>query len=169
MSFAKMFLPELEHEVANTRKCIERFKDDQLGWKPHAKSMSVAQLISHLAELPGWTGATFQLNELDLSPPGGPAYTPTIFTSVAETLAAFDKGVEEAKAVLAAASDEAFGEPWTMLMGGNVIFTLPRVAVLRTWILNHMIHHRGQLSVYLRLLDIPVPGIYGPSADEGNM
>lgn len=169
MSLAKMFLPELEHEAATTRKCLERFKDDQLGWKPHGKSMSVGQLISHLAEIPGWTPATFHMDELDLSPPGGPPYTPTLYASVAETLAAFDKGVAEAKATLEGASDASFGENWTMLFGGNKIFTMPRAAVLRTWVLNHLIHHRGQLSVYLRLLEIPVPAIYGPSADEGNM
>lgn len=169
MSLAKMFLPELEHEAATARKCIERFKDDQLGWKPHAKSMSVAQLISHLAEIPGWTPATFNTTELDLSPPGGPPYAPTIYASVAETLAAFDQNVADAKAAIAAAGDAAFGENWSMLFGGQLLFTMPRAAVLRTWVLNHFIHHRGQLSVYLRLLDIPVPGIYGPSADEGNM
>lgn len=169
MSLAKMFLPELEHEAATTRRCIERFKDDQLGWKPHGKSMSVGQLISHLAEIPGWTPATFQMDELDLSPPGGAPYAPTLYASVEETLAAFDKGVSEAKEALAAASDEAYGQNWTMLFGGTKLFTMPRAAVVRTWVLNHLIHHRGQLSVYLRLLEIPVPPIYGPSADEGNM
>lgn len=169
MSLSEMFLPELEHELATTRKCIERISDDQLGWKPHAKSMSVGQLVSHLAEIPSWLTPTMQLDSIDLSPPGGPAYVAPNFPSIAETLAEFDKNAADAKATLAATADPTFGEPWSMKWGGNVLFTLPKGAVLRTWILNHLIHHRGQLSVYLRELGIPVPSIYGPSADEGNM
>lgn len=169
MSLAQMFLPELEHELATTRKCIERAKNDQLGWKPHAKSMSLGQLVSHLAEIPGWVDFTLQTAELDLQPPGGDPYKPVYFETVEEALAAFDKGCEDAKAALAKTSDAALAENWSMLFGGHVIFTMPKAAVMRTWVINHMVHHRGQLSVYLRLLDIPVPSIYGPTADEGQM
>lgn len=166
MGLAKILLSELEYEAAVTRKCIERFKDDQLGWKPHPKSMSAGHLISHLAEIPAWIAPTLKGTELDLSPPGGTPYTPPLQASVAEVLAKFDQAVAEGKEVLAGAEDSSFGEPWSLLAGGHTIFTMPRAAVMRSFVLSHMIHHRGQLSVYLRLLDIPVPSIYGPSADE---
>lgn len=166
MGLAKILLSELEYEAAATRKCIERFKDDQLSFKPHERSMSAGQLISHLAEIPGWIAATFKMDELDLSPPGGTPYTAPLHPTVADILAVFDKNVAEGKEVLAGVEDSAFGEPWSLLSGGHTIFTMPRAAVMRSFVLSHMIHHRGQLSVYLRLLDIPVPSIYGPSADE---
>ncbi len=167
MNLGQILRSELEMEAVTARKCIERLNDGQLGWKPHPKSMSVGQLVSHLAEIPGWTGSTFEKDELDLAPPGGPGYQPKIYPTVADTLTAFDAAIEKAKAALAAAKDESFGEPWSLLSGGHKIFTMPRAAVMRGFVLSHFIHHRGQLSVYLRLLDIPVPSIYGPSADEG--
>lgn len=169
MGFAKIILPELEHELATTRRCLERVQDQHLGWKPHEKSMSVSQLISHLAEIPSWLGPTFGQSELDLAPPGGPAYVPPNHPTVADTLAEFDKNAAQAKAVLAGVQDDQMGQPWSLLFGGNVIFTLPKGAVLRTWVISHLIHHRGQLSVYLRQLGVPVPSIYGPTADEGGM
>lgn len=167
MSLAQMFLPELEHELATTRRCIERAKNDQLGWKPHDKSMSLGLLVSHLAEIPSWVGITLKTSELDLQPLEGEPYQSILYEKVEDALAAFDKGCVDAKAALANASDAALGESWSMLFSGNVLFTMPKAAVIRTWVINHMVHHRGQLSVYLRLLDIPVPSIYGPSADEG--
>lgn len=166
MSLAKFLLSELEYEAATTRKCLERFQDEQLGFKPHPRSMSAGHLISHLAEIPSWIAPTFRGTELDLSPPGGTPYAPPLHASVADTLAVFDRAVAEGREVLATVEEASFGEPWTLLAGGHKIFTLPRAAVMRSFVLNHMIHHRGQLSVYLRLLDIPVPAIYGPSADE---
>ncbi len=126
--------------------------------------MSVGQLISHLAEIPAWTAPTFELDELDLA-----GYQAPNHATVAEVLAALDASVAQATAALGAAKEESFGDSWSLVAGGHKIFTLPRAAVMRSFVLSHLIHHRGQLSVYLRLLDLPVPSIYGPSADEGNM
>jgi uncharacterized damage-inducible protein DinB len=170
MSLAKILLSELDQEAATTRRCIERFSDDQLGWKPHEKSMSVRQLISHLAEIPGWTAGVLQKESLDLMPPGGGGYQPAHYATVAETVEAFDRVIAKCRENLLAITDESiFGQPWSLLAGGEKIFTLPRAAVMRVFVLSHLIHHRGQLSVYLRLLDIPVPSIYGPSADEAHL
>jgi uncharacterized damage-inducible protein DinB len=152
---------ELDMEAATARRCIERFSDDQLGWKPHAKSMSVGQLISHLAEIPAWAVPTFAQDELALD-----NYVAPNHTTVAEVLAAFDASVAAAKEALASADEATFGDSWSLVAGGHKIFTMPRAAVMRAFVLSHFIHHRGQLSVYLRLLDIPVPSIYGPTADE---
>ena len=162
MGITKILAMELDMEAATARRCIERFKDDQLGWKPHPKSMSVGQLISHLAEIPAWTVPTFGQDELDLA-----GYIAPNHTTVAEVLAAFDAAVAQAKAALGAAKEETFGDSWSLVAGGHKIFTMPRAAVMRAFVLSHFIHHRGQISVYLRLLDIPVPSIYGPTADEG--
>jgi uncharacterized damage-inducible protein DinB len=158
----KSLAMELEMEAATARRCIERFKDDQLGWKPHAKSMSVGQLISHLAEIPSWAVPTFQQDSLDLS-----TYVAPNHATVAEVLAAFDASVAAAKEAIASADEATFGDAWSLGAGGHTFFTMPRAAVMRAFVLSHFIHHRGQLSVYLRLLDIPVPSIYGPTADEG--
>src|SRR3954471_3052921 len=168
MSFTKMILPEFENEMANTRKTLERVPDDKFSWKPHEKSMTLGGLATHLANIPSWTKETFARNELDVAPPGGPEYRLEEKKSTAELLAAFDENVATARAALEAASDEGWQEKWSLLMGGKTIFTLPRTAVMRGFVMNHLIHHRAQLGVYLRLLDVPVPSIYGPSADEGS-
>jgi len=166
MSLNQSFLAELDNEMATTRRLLERVTDASLTWGPHTKSMTMARLASHVAELPSWIAMTLQTAELDLSPPGGPAYVPTIHTSVQGMLEAFDGHVAAAKAALEGAANEAFFESWSLKAGGQTIFTMPKVACLRSFCFNHLIHHRGQLSVYLRLNDIPVPMIYGPSADE---
>ena len=165
-SIATALVAEFDHEISTTRKLLARTPAAAAGWKPHPKSMSLGQLAGHLAEIPGWGGPMLQLAELDLAPVGGPAYTSPTFESVEALLALFDKNAAEARPVLAAMSDEEFQLPWTMLMGGEKVFTLPRIAVVRTWVMNHLVHHRGQFSVYLRLQDVPLPGIYGPSADD---
>lgn len=165
-TIAPVLVAEFDHEVAITRKLLERTPAAAASWKPHAKSMSLGQLACHLAEIPGWGGPMLQLPELDIAPVGGPAYTSPVFESVEALLALFDRNTAEARPVLAGMSDEEFQLPWTMLVGGEKAFTLPRIAVARTWVLNHLVHHRGQFSVYLRLQDIPLPGIYGPSADD---
>jgi uncharacterized damage-inducible protein DinB len=167
MSISKSILPEFDHEMANTRKTLERVPDDKFSWKPHEKSMTLGGLATHLANIPGWTKNTFEADELDIAPPGAPPYKLEEAKSTAELLEAFDKNVASARAALEGATDENWQGKWSLLMTGKPIFTLPRTAVMRGFILSHSIHHRAQLGVYLRLLDVPVPSIYGPSADEG--
>ena len=158
-------LPEFDHEMANTRKTLERVPDDKFGWKPHEKSSPLGALATHLANLPGWTKVTIGMEEFDMAPGGEQMKTPECH-SASEVLEIFDKNVAEARAALAGASDETLFSNWSLLSNGNKMFSMPRVAVVRSFVLNHIIHHRAQLGVYLRLNDISVPSIYGPSADE---
>jgi uncharacterized damage-inducible protein DinB len=160
---------EFDHEMAITRKALERVPDGKLAWKPHEKSMTMGQLASHLAELPSWTIATIREDKLDVAPPGGPAWEPFKATSTASALATFDKNVAGARAALAEASDGVLMQPWSLLKGGVMVMTMPKIACLRGFIFNHNVHHRAQLGLYLRLNDVPVPSTYGPSADEGGM
>jgi uncharacterized damage-inducible protein DinB len=162
-------LPEFDMEMANTRKTLERVPDDKLGWKPHEKSMTLGRLAGHLAELPGWAANTLEHDSLDIAPPGGPTYQAVTAKSRQETLDLFDKHVSTARAAIAGASDDQLMKPWSLLKGGEKLMTMPKIAVLRGFVMNHTIHHRAQLGVYLRLNNIPVPSIYGPSADEGQM
>jgi uncharacterized damage-inducible protein DinB len=166
MSLSQSLLPEFDHEAANTRKVLERVPEDRPDFKPHPKSMTLARLAGHVAELPVWAGRTLSSDSLDIQP-GTPGQKPHVMTSRKELLEFFDKNVSEARAAIAAASDEDFSKPWTLLAAGRKVFTLPKSAVLRSFVLSHSIHHRAQLGVYLRLNDVPVPSIYGPSADEG--
>jgi uncharacterized damage-inducible protein DinB len=166
MAISQSLLPEFDQEFANTRKMLERVPDDKLAWKPHAKSMSLGSLATHIAEVPGWMGVTILQDTFDVAPVGGPKYVRPDLKSRQEILDLFDKNVPLARAALASASDQQLLGPWSMLKAGQVMFTMPRVAVLRSFLMNHNIHHRAQLSVYLRLNDIPIPGMYGPSADE---
>jgi uncharacterized damage-inducible protein DinB len=166
MALNQALLPEFDHEMANTRKTLERVPDGKFSWKPHEKSMEMGRLAIHLAELPGWTEHTLTNDSLDINPPGGEGYKPTELKTRKEVLELFDKNVASARAAIAGASDAEFMKPWTLLNGGKEVFTLPKVAVLRSFVLSHSIHHRAQLGVYLRLNDVPVPSIYGPSADE---
>jgi uncharacterized damage-inducible protein DinB len=169
MAISQALLPEFDHEMASTRKTLERIPDDKFSWKPHEKSMSMGQLAVHLASVPTWGKMVMETPSLDVNPPGGsPPKQPELKTR-AEILAFFDQHVPETRAALAAADDQSLLATWTLLNGGKTIFSLPRVGVLRGMIMNHLIHHRAQMGVYLRLNDIPVPSIYGPSADEGNM
>ena len=167
MPIVQALLPEFDHEMANTRKTLERVPDGKFAWKPHEKSMPMGNLAIHLATLPGWTVQTLQQESLDLAPPGGEPFKLPEAKDTREVVAMFDKNVAEARQVLAEATDEQLMKPWSLLMGGKTIFTLPRAAVLRSFVMSHSIHHRAQLGVYLRLNDVPVPSIYGPSADEG--
>lgn len=166
MAIKDSILPEFDHEMKTTRKLLERIPEERAGWQPHAKSMTLGKLGIHLAFLPNWGTITMNSTELDLNPPGGPAFQMPSFETTRGALAMFDEHVAGARAAIAAASGQDLMVPWTFKNGGQEIFTMPRVACLRTFVVNHIIHHRGQLSVYLRLNDIPVPSIYGPSADE---
>jgi uncharacterized damage-inducible protein DinB len=165
-SRATGFINELSHEAEVTRKCLERVPEDKFDWKPHEKSMPMGRLASHIAEMFGWTPATLQEPELDFSKFDYKPYDPP---TTADLLEYFDKNVAEAIETLKNTADEVFMENWTMRNGEQIYFTLPKIAVMRSFVMNHIVHHRGQLSVYLRLNDIPVPSIYGPSADEGQM
>ncbi len=161
MSISDTLLPEFDQEMAATRRVIERVPDDNPDWKPHPKSFSIAHLAQLLAWMPGWIGQTLTSTELDLA--AGSGYS----TQGTETLLGmFDENVRAAREVIAAASDADYEVPWSLKMKGEVLFTLPRRAVVRQHI-SHLSHHRGQMTVYLRLLDVPVPSVYGPTADEG--
>jgi len=166
MSLSQALLPEFDHEMAGTRKTLERVPETQLGWRPHTRSMTLGGLASHLANLPSWIGYTVERDSLDLAPVGQPALRQDEKTSRQALLDHFDRHLAEGRTLLAAASDETLLAPWTLLGGGKPYFTMPRVAVLRSFVMNHNVHHRAQLGVYLRLLDVAVPGLYGPSADE---
>jgi uncharacterized damage-inducible protein DinB len=162
MPLADMFIRELELEAKTTRRVLERVPDDKLTWKPHVKSMSLRQLAQHVATIPGSVSGMARLDSFDVE-----KFTePPALESTAAILAAFDASVAQAKTNLAATDDAAMMKDWSFNMGGKPIMTIPRIGVYRSILLNHLYHHRGQLSVYLRLLDVPVPSIYGPSADE---
>jgi len=167
MSIAQSLLPEFDHETANTRKVLERVPEAHVAWKPHAKSYSLGDLALHLASLPTWTAITLQQPELDLDASGS-APPKRVWESRSALLKTFDANVAAARAVLAATPDADMMKPWTMKKGGKAVFTMPRVAVLRAFVMNHAVHHRGQLTVYLRLKDVPLPAIFGPSADEAS-
>jgi uncharacterized damage-inducible protein DinB len=166
MTIGQSMLPEFDQEMQNTRKVLERAADEKWGWKPHEKSGTVGWLAGHVATMPGWIGMTLQTEELDYAPVDGPSYEPPKIENRQQLLAEFDKNATEARAALASASDADMMKDWTLKAGGQTIFTMPRVACVRGMVLNHIIHHRAQLTVYYRLLGIPVPGLYGPSADE---
>ena len=152
--------------MANTRKTIERVPEDKYAWKPHEKSMTMGRLATHLAELLGLVPTALETESFDFSPPGAPPRQPKTAASRAELLEMFDKNVAAARAAIGAAGDAQLMVKWTLLNGGRTMFSLPRIAVLRGMAMNHIIHHRGQLAVYLRLNDVPEPALYGPSADE---
>ena len=166
MSIAQSLLPEFDQEMASTRKVLERVPDDKFDWKTHPKSNTMGWVASHLANIPSWVPLTFDLEELDINPVGGPPYRSPAAKNTQEVLEIFDRNVAAARKSLAAAADEQFGLPWTLASGGHKVFTIPKSAVIRSFVISHIIHHRAHLCVYLRLNDIPVPGLYGPSADE---
>ena len=166
MAIVDALLPEYDHEMATTRKCLERLPDDKWTFKPHEKSMELGALASHLTSLLSWLPATAAGDEFDMNPPGGEPYKSPRHANRAETIAAFDENVDKGRAALAGVSDEAMLANWSLKSGGEVLFTMPRVAVLRSFIFSHNVHHRAQLGVYLRMNDVPVPASYGPSADE---
>jgi len=166
MTYAQMTLPEFQHEMATTRKMLERVPEDKLDWKPHAKSNTIGWNACHLAEIPGWAVNILTEPFFDMDPTGKDPYrTPELKTRQA-MLDLFDANVAEATKAIAALPDSAIMDPWEFRNNGTVLLTMPRAVAFRTWILSHIIHHRAILSVYYRLNDVPVPAIYGPSADE---
>ena len=166
MAIRDAFIPEFDHEMAVTRKTLERVPEGNPDWKPHDKSMTIGRLAGHLAELNSLVPIAMERELLDFRAPGAPPRQPNIMSSRAKLLEDFDKNVAAARAAIAQASDEQLMKVFTLQSAGKTIVALPRAAVLRGFVLNHIIHHRGQLSVYLRLNNVPVPSIYGPSADE---
>jgi uncharacterized damage-inducible protein DinB len=169
MAIRDSFLPEFEHEMQTTRKTLERVPEDKAAWKPHDTSMPMGRLAGHIAEMVGFAPATFQGDSFDFRPPGSAPPVPTVMTSNKQLLELFDKNVAAAHAAISKANDEELLKTWTLMNGGKTFFSMPRITVLRSMILNHIIHHRGQLSVYLRMNKVAVPSIYGPSGDEGSM
>ena len=163
MSAIPGLLAELDHEAASTRRILALLPADQGDFTPHAKSFTLGKLGVHVAEMYSWLGVTLNQSELDFAKS---PYTPAPFSGGEELVARMDRYLVEGRAVLAAATDATLAEPWTMRAGEQVFFTMPKGQVLRTFVYNHIVHHRAQLTVYLRMLDIPIPGLYGPSADE---
>ena len=166
MAIKDALLPEFDHEMGTTRRLLERVPEADLKWKPHEKSFSLGQLAGHVANIPTWVTSTADHTVFDLATIGDAA-RPKEPTSVRELLASFDGNVQNARKKIDELTDGAMLSPWTLKHGGHEIFTMPKAAVLRSFVMNHIIHHRGQLSVYLRLRNVPLPSMYGPTADEG--
>jgi uncharacterized damage-inducible protein DinB len=166
MALKDALLPEFDHEMGATRRLLDRVPDVDLAWKPHAKSFSLGQLAGHIAHIPHWVDATLDFSVFDVASVGEDA-RPKEPDSVGALIKTFDQNVKKARAKIAEQPDPALFATWTFKNGEHEIFTMPKIAVLRSFIMNHMIHHRGQLTVYLRLRDVPLPSIYGPTADEG--
>jgi uncharacterized damage-inducible protein DinB len=156
------FIMEFQYESAQTRKMLERVPDDKWDWQPHEKSMTMGRLASHMAESHGWAGPILETDEMNLDD----SYKPYEAANKAEMLAAYDKDTADAEKAMTGQNDEHLMKTWALKMNGESMFSMPRIGVLRTFIISHMIHHRAQLGLYLRLNDTPVPSIYGPSADE---
>lgn len=157
-----MLLPEFDHEFAETRRALEAIPEDKFGWKPHEKSFSLHDLSAHIAEVPRWLGPTLTMDVMDLESD----YERVVPETKEAILAYFDEGVADARKVLADAKGDTMMEMWKLMSGKEVLLEMPKGAVLRSFIFSHNVHHRAQLGVYLRLLGVPVPGHYGPSADE---
>lgn len=162
MQLREVFLSELDAEAANTRKLLELVPENHFGYQPHPKSMTLGRLASHVAEMPQWVKTTIEKDGLDMQP-GTPPY---LAASRAELLDTFDKAVGEARQSIAGASDENLTGTWTFSFAGKPVFAHPRHVILRNFVFSHLVHHRAQLGVYLRLNDVEFPGMYGPSADE---
>ena len=165
-TIGQTYAMELEQEAATARRVLERLPEEKYDWQPHEKSMSLGRLAGHMAESFEWADHTINTDELDFATFD---YKPETATTTAGNLEKFDAAVKSALETLNKVSDEDIMKPWTMREGDNVFFTLPKAVVIRGHVINHLIHHRGQLSVYMRLLDVPVPSIYGPTADEPDM
>jgi uncharacterized damage-inducible protein DinB len=166
MNYAESILPEFDVEMASTRKVLERLPDDKLDWQAHPKSRTIGWNANHLAEIPGWVEGTLTQPSWDISPVGGESYKTPDLRSRREILESFDRNVAAARKAISEVKDEDMGVMWTLFYQGKPVFTMPRSAVIRSFVLNHIIHHRAHLCVCYRLNDIPVPGMYGPSGDD---
>jgi uncharacterized damage-inducible protein DinB len=164
MPIAESLLPEFDREMGVTRRLLERVPDGQFAWKPHEKSMTLGRLAEHLAELPMWAKVSIVESGIDMATGRPPDYVPP--ATRADVLAMFDRNVKDARATLAGRTDAEMMAPWTLKAEGKEVFTMPKAVVLRSFVMNHLIHHRGQMTVYLRLHNVPIPSMYGPSADE---
>jgi uncharacterized damage-inducible protein DinB len=163
MSLIDPVLAELAHEAATTRRLLERVPGQHLAWKPHEKSMTLGRLATHIAELPGWVGSIVDKDEFDVGTSG---YVPPTLGSAAEIVAMFDRNVAAATEALKRQSNDRLLAKWQFKKNGQLVLEMPRMGMIRSFLMNHLIHHRGQLSVYLRLQNVPLPSIYGPTADE---
>jgi uncharacterized damage-inducible protein DinB len=161
MTISQTLLPQFELEMDSTRKLLECVPEDKFSWKPHEKSMTMGRLASHIAEMSNWAVETINKDKLEIQP----GQAPFLATSKAELMATQERNAAAALKAIAGASDEHLRETWSLVFGGQTAFSMPRIAVLRGPVLSHIIHHRGQLSVYLRLNNVAIPGMYGPSAD----
>lgn len=166
MKLAQGLLAEVKYEAMSTRKLLERVPFDKADYKPHPKSMSLKQLATHVAEISGWYKETLLQDVLDFA---AGDYVPKEINNTEDLLALHDKNIAQAEKILSEVSEDEFAKMWTMKNGDTVYFSMPKAAVVRSWCMNHLYHHRAQLTVYLRMLDVPLPSIYGPTADEGNM
>lgn len=162
-TLGQMIAAELKHEAVSTRKMLERIPGEQFQYKPHEKSMPLVGLARHIADMIGWADMTINHDELDFEKRD---FTPKEFSDASELVAYFDENLSNALDILNSVPNETLMQPWRLRSGENIFFEMPKAAVVRSMLMNHVIHHRGQLAVYLRLLDVPVPSIYGPSADE---
>jgi len=163
MSIAQSLIPEFDYEMANTRRTLERMPEDKLDFKPDPKSMPLGRLAGHVAEMVNWGAVTLQTDSLNLD---GGNFQPFSPTTRQQLLAEFDKNVAAARAELAKATDQQMMQTWSLIFQGKPMLTMPKVGVIRSMVLNHIIHHRAQLTVYYRMNGVPVPALYGPSADE---
>jgi len=166
MAIKDAILPEFDHEMGTTRRLLERVPEADFGWTPHDKSFPLGRLAAHIANIPTWVAIAMDGSEFDAANAGATG-RPQPPATVAELLQRFDDNVKHARAKIDEQTDAAFAAPWTLKNGGQTMFTMPKRSVLRSFVMNHLIHHRGQLSVYLRLRNVPLPSIYGPTADEG--
>jgi uncharacterized damage-inducible protein DinB len=165
MALSEALIPEFDHEMGTTRRLLDRVPEAEFSWRPHEKSMSLGQLSGHLANIPYWCRIILEGTSFDLAAPGNEPRTqgPASHTAL---LKEFDDKVAAARAPLVKMTDAEFMAYWTLKSGDHAIFTMPRISAVRSFVMNHSIHHRGQLSVYLRLKNVPLPPIYGPTADE---
>ena len=166
MNYAETILPEFDREIANTRKVLERVPENKLDWQAHPKSHTIGWNANHLAELVGFIEGILTAPAWDIAPVAGEPYQSPKLTSRQEILDLFDRNVAAARKAIAAVKDDQMTQPWSLLKAGTPLFTVSRATMIRSFVLNHLVHHRAILCVYLRLNDVPVPGMYGPSADE---
>jgi uncharacterized damage-inducible protein DinB len=163
MALIDPVLSELSHEAATTRRLLERVPSQALAWTPHRKSMPLGRLATHIAEIPGWVGSIVEQDEFDI---GASGYVPPTLASAEEIVAMFDRNVAMATESLKRQADGRLLAAWRLKKNGQLVVEMPRLGMIRAFLMNHLIHHRGQLSVYLRLQDVPLPSIYGPTADQ---